>query len=91
MKELLRQSFQAWLIIAKLTIPALVIVRFLVVFDLVGYISLPFEPLMSLMGLPKEMSLVWVTAMLTNNYTGVAVYLDLLPVMGPQTVIQATV
>jgi hypothetical protein len=37
------------------------------------------------------MSLVWVTAMLTNNYTGVAVYLDLLPVMGPQTVIQATV
>ena len=59
--------------------------------NLVGYISLPFEPLMALMGLPKEMSLIWVTAMLTNNYTGMVVYLDLLPVMGPQTILQATI
>lgn len=65
--------------------------RILVVLNLVGYISIPFEPLMGLVGLPKEMALVWVTAMLTNNYTGVVVYLDLLPVMGPQTVLQATI
>jgi hypothetical protein len=69
----------------------MIVVRILMVLDLVGYISRPFEPLMGLIGLSKEMALVWVTAMLTNNYTGLMVYLDLLPVMGPQTVLQATI
>jgi spore maturation protein SpmB len=91
LRTLLRQSIEAWWIIAKLTIPALIVVRILVRLDLVGYISVPFEPVMALIGLPKEAALAWVTAMLTNNYTGVVVYLDLLPVMGPQTVLQATI
>jgi hypothetical protein len=46
---------------------------------------------MGLMGLPKEMALVWVTAMLTNNYTGLIVYFNLLPITGPMTVAQATI
>jgi hypothetical protein len=74
-----------------LTIPALIVVRLLVWLGLVPYISMPFEPLMGLIGLPKEAALVWVTAMLTNNYTGIVVYLDLLPVMGQPTVLQATI
>jgi hypothetical protein len=91
LREILRQSYQAWLILAKLTVPALIVVRLLMWLGLVDYLSLPFEPLMGLMGLPKESALVWVTAMLTNNYTGIMVYINLLPVMGPQTVLQATI
>ena len=86
-----RQAFQAWLVIAKLTVPALIVVRLLTWLGLVDHLSRPFEPLMGLMGLPKETALVWVTAMLTNNYTGIVVYLDLMPVMGPLTVLQATI
>jgi hypothetical protein len=91
LKNLLRQSFQSWLILVKLTLPALICVRLLTLFGLIGHISKPFEPLMTLMGLPKETALCWVTAMLTNNYTGIVVYLELLPIIGPQTVLQATV
>lgn len=91
MKQIFRQSFDAWLIIAKLTVPALIAVRLLVWLGWVEYVSMPFEPLMALMGLPKEAALVWATAMLTNNYTAIAVYLDLLPVMGSQTILQATI
>jgi hypothetical protein len=74
-----------------LTIPALIIVRLLMWFDLVGYFSSPFEPIMELMGLPKEMALVWVTAMLTNIYTGIVVYFNVLAITGPITVAQATI
>jgi hypothetical protein len=91
LKKILRQAFDAWLILIKLTVPALVIVRFLLWFDLVGYISLPFEPVMSLMGLPKEMALVWVTGMLINNYAAIVVYFNLLPITGPMTITQATI
>ncbi|MDR2367413.1 MAG: hypothetical protein LBF58_04770 [Deltaproteobacteria bacterium] len=75
----------------KLIVPALIIVRFLMWFNLLGYFSLPFEPIMTVIGLPKEMALVWVSAMLTNNYTALIVYLNVLPLAGPMTVCQATV
>ncbi|MDR1112107.1 MAG: hypothetical protein LBP92_15780 [Deltaproteobacteria bacterium] len=87
----LRQSLEAWIILAKLTVPALILVRLLMWFGLVGYISMPFEPIMGLIGLPKEMALVWVSAMLTNNYTGVIVFLNVMPVAGPLSVSQATI
>jgi hypothetical protein len=82
---------EAWIIQVKLTVPALIIVRLLMWFNLLAYISMPFEPFMGLMGLPKEMALVWVSAMLTNNYTGLIIYLNILPVTGPLTVAQATI
>ncbi|MDR2301071.1 MAG: hypothetical protein LBF38_03385 [Deltaproteobacteria bacterium] len=75
----------------KLTVPALIAVRFLMWFNLLGYISMPFEPIMGLIGLPKEMALVWVSAMLTNNYTALVVYVNILPVTGPLDVGQATI
>ncbi|MDR1298510.1 MAG: hypothetical protein LBO05_14355 [Deltaproteobacteria bacterium] len=89
--DCLRTSFSAWLMLTKLTIPALLVVRVLMWFDLVGYFSIPFEPLMTFLGLPKELALVWVTAMLANNYTCLLVFLNILPLIDPPTVAQATV
>jgi hypothetical protein len=86
-----KQAFDAWLILVKLTIPALLAVRILTWFNLVEVISVPFEPIMGLMGLPKELALVWVTAMLTNNYTGVMIFLNISPLIGPISVAQATI
>jgi spore maturation protein SpmB len=60
-------------------------------FGLLGYISLPFEPIMGLLGLPKEMALVWASAMLTNNYTAVVLYINISPAVAPLNVAQATV
>jgi spore maturation protein SpmB len=91
LKKILQQSLQTWWLLVKLTVPALIAVRLMMWFGMVDLVSKPFEPLMTLIGLPKETALIWVTAMLTNNYTGIVVYLDLLPAMGPQTVLQATV
>ncbi|MDR0354461.1 MAG: hypothetical protein LBJ64_01810 [Deltaproteobacteria bacterium] len=87
----IKQSFDAWLTLTKLTVPALVAVRLLMWFNLVESISLPFEPIMSFMGLPKETALVWVTAMLTNNYTGVMIYLNIMPLIDPLNIAQATI
>ncbi|MDR1546444.1 MAG: hypothetical protein LBU12_07020 [Deltaproteobacteria bacterium] len=91
LKIMCKQAWGAWLTLAKLTVPAMLAVRLLTVLDLVSVISRPFEPLMSLMRLPPEMALAWATAFLTTNYAGIAVYLSLLPVVGPLTVAQATV
>jgi spore maturation protein SpmB len=87
----LKQAGDAWLIQARLTVPAMIVVRFLMWFGLLGYISMPFEPIMGLIGLPKEMALVWVSAMLTNNYTALVIYVNILPVTGSLDVTQATV
>ncbi|MDR2385965.1 MAG: hypothetical protein LBE80_00085 [Deltaproteobacteria bacterium] len=75
----------------KLTVPALILVRFLMWFNILSYISMPFEPIMALIGLPKEMAFVWVSAMLTNNYTALVIFVNILPVTGPITVAQATI
>ncbi|MDR3205014.1 MAG: hypothetical protein LBV23_09785 [Deltaproteobacteria bacterium] len=91
MKKILRQAFDSWLTITKLTIPALVLVKLLTWLDLIEVISKPFEPLMTVMGLPKELSLFWVTSMLTNIYAGVAVLVHLLPLTGPLDSAAATV
>ncbi|MDL2259878.1 hypothetical protein LJB99_03255 [Deltaproteobacteria bacterium OttesenSCG-928-K17] len=90
MKEQLKSCFSAWLFMMKLTIPAMVLARLLLYFDLVPYLSTLFRPLMALVGLPGEAALVWVTGMLANLYVAVAVFVSLIPVMEPLTVAQAT-
>jgi spore maturation protein SpmB len=84
-------SFEAWMLQVKLTVPVLIVVRLLMWFDILDYIALPFQPVMGLIGLPKEMALVWVSAMLSNNYTALVVYVNILPVTGALDVAQATV
>jgi len=89
--ETLKLGFGAWLYVAKLTIPALILTRLLLYFELIPYVAIAFKPLMSLVGLPPEAALIWVSSMLANLFVGVAVYLSLIPVMEPLTVVQITV
>ncbi|CAM3037940.1 hypothetical protein [Moritella viscosa] len=76
LKSLLLDVWRVYLTLLKVMIPALIIVK---VLDLIGgtqWLGKLLAPLMSLVGLPEEMGLVWATAMLTNIYTGMAVFFD---------------
>ncbi len=78
----LKKGFEAWFFVAKLSVPAMVITRLLIYFDLMDPVALVFKPFMSLMGLPPEAALVWVSGMVANLYAAIAVLFSLLPVMG---------
>lgn len=86
----LKNGFMAWLLVVKLSIPAILLTRLLLYFDLIPYIAAAFKPLMNLVGLPGEAALVWVSGMLGNVYVAAAVYASLAPGMEPLTLSQAT-
>ena len=86
----LQNGLATWIFVVKLMIPALVLTRLLVYFELIGPLAGLFEPLMSLMGLPPETALVWVTGMIANLYAGLSVYLTLQPLLEPLNLAQVT-
>lgn len=74
----------------RLMVPTLVVVKLL---DLAGGTALLGKllgPVMGLVGLPELAGIVWASVLLTNLYTGLALFFTLLPQM-PLTVAQATV
>lgn len=86
----LKNGFGAWLFVAKMTIPAMIITRLMLYFDLIPYVAKIFEPIVHLTGLPPEASLILVGGMVGNLYVALAVFLSLMNVMVPLTLIQAT-
>ena len=79
----LRNAMTTWLLVVKLMIPALILTRLLVFFELIAPLARLFEPVMGLMGLPPEMALVWVFGMIANLYAAISVYLTLVPLLDP--------
>lgn len=75
----------------KVMVPVLITVKILKEFDLVQYLAVPLAPFMTMMGLPAELGLAWATAIALNIYSGLAVYVSLLPDLAPLTVGQATI
>lgn len=80
----------AWMLY-KIIIPMLILVKILIELDLIKYVAVPLEPLMSLVGLPANMGLVWATAMLAGVWSALLLYLTLISVTGALTVAQVTV
>jgi hypothetical protein len=58
-------------------IPVSIIVKILQETGLIVYIGDALAPLMSVMGLPGEMGLVWASAMLGNIYAGIITYFSI--------------
>lgn len=85
-----KRAFSAWIFIVKLTLPALVLTRLLLFFDLLDDAARIFKPMMGLIDLPAEMALVWVAGMAANFYVAIGVFISLAPTMEPLTVSQAT-
>lgn len=86
----LKRGFDAWLFVTKLSVPAMILTRLLMYFDLVPYVAAVFKPIMALLNLPPETALVWVSAIVANLYVPVTVFIGLMPVMDPLNFSQAT-
>ena len=72
----------------KIMIPVIVLVRVLEQLEVIGYLAAVIDPAMKLVGLPEQSGLIWATAMMTNLYAGMAVFVSL---DVPMTAAQATV
>jgi len=72
-----RQSITTSIKIFKIMIPVSILVKILQETGLIVYIGKALAPLMSVMGLPGEMWLVWASAMLGNIYAGIITYFSI--------------
>ena len=66
----------AWELI-KIIVPISIVVKLIQELGLIPYFSIALEPVMSLVGLPGELGIVWATAMLTNLYAGILIFFAL--------------
>jgi len=89
-RALLREAGRTCWAVFRIIIPVSIAVRFLQQWGLVEQLGRLLGPVMSLVGLPGEMGLVWATALLTNLYAAMVVFAALLPDV-PVTVAQTTV
>lgn len=75
MKEYAKKIFSKWWaacsIFFKVMIPVSILIKILQETNVMPLLGNLFEPLMYPLGLPGEMSIVWVTAMLSNIYGGI--------------------
>lgn len=85
-----RDAFLTWGSLLRIMVPVIILVKIAKELELIGYLAMPLAPLMEWIGLPREMGLVWATAMINNIY-GALVVLSSLAGKAPMTSAQATV
>lgn len=89
-RELSREVALVYWTLLKIMVPTLIIVKILQWLGAVKYLAMILSPIMSFVGLPDAMGLVWAAALLTNIYTGMAVYFELAQ-QNPLSVAQVSV
>ncbi len=75
----IREAAGVSFILFRIMVPVVIAVKILSELGLVKYIATAFEPVMSLVGLPGEMGLVWATAVVTNMYGGIVIFASIAP------------
>lgn len=88
--SILHETRVVYLTLLKILVPALIIVKILESIGFTEWLATVLAPLMSLLGLPEELSIVWAATLLTNIYTGMAIFYNL-PGDQALTVAQVTV
>ena len=63
----------------KILIPFVFIIKLLEVAGIVDQIAKAFAPLMGLIGLPSELGIIWVTAIVINIYAALILFINILP------------
>lgn len=74
--ELGREIFDVTWTLYKLMIPIIIVIKVVEELGGVALLSEWLSPLMSFVGLPNEMGLVWATTLLTNIYAGLLVFMN---------------
>lgn len=76
-KQVMRESHQTAMALFRIMVPALIVLK---IIESLGWLSLLGEwlgPSMSVVGLPFEMGIVWVTSMFTSMYAAMIVLVNL--------------
>lgn len=76
-KELTRDIFDVTFTLFKIMIPIIIIIKVIEEIGGIALLSHWLSPIMELVGLPKELGLVWATTMLTNIYAGLIIVINL--------------
>ncbi len=91
---LLKETFFDALLVAKkifkVIIPIIVAVKLLTELNLIQYISMPFEPLMYLFGLPAEYAIAFIAGLLVSLSGGIVAVVALIPELGVPTIAQVS-
>ena len=74
--ELWREIFDVTWTLYKLMIPIIIVIKIVEEMGGITLLSEWLSPLMSFVGLPSEMGLVWATTLLTNIYAGLLVFMN---------------
>jgi hypothetical protein len=78
-KNLLLEIKDVTIPLYKILIPFVFIIKFLEVTGIVDLIAKAFTPLMGLIGLPSELGIIWVTAIVINIYAALILFINVLP------------
>ncbi|MFH1481103.1 MAG: hypothetical protein ABIG67_07535 [Pseudomonadota bacterium] len=89
-RSFLRDSLKISLTLFKIMVPISIGVKIIKELGGIEYLAVMLKPLMTIVGLPGSMGLVWATAMMTNLYGGAIVFISLIR-ESPLTVAQVTV
>ena len=87
--QLSQEVFDISYTLFKIMIPVIIVVKILEEFGIVEYLGVILEPLMSLVGLPESMGLVWATTAMTSIYGGMVLFVSQAP--ADLTVAQVTI
>ncbi len=90
-KQLVCDAGRVSLDLFKVMVPVIVATKILQELDWIRFLAAPLEPAMELVGLPARMGLVWATAIFSNLYSGMVVYVALVPEGPALTTAQVTV
>ena len=72
-----RKAISTTWILFRIMIPISIIVKILQILGCIEIVGMVLSPVMNLVGLPGETGLVWATAMITNIYGGILVFITL--------------
>ncbi len=75
-RSLLIETAQVYWILLKVMVPALVIVKVLQEFGAIDGLGTLLSPLMTVVGLPAVLGVVWATTLLTNILTGIVIFFE---------------
>jgi len=76
-RSLLWETVQVYWVLLKVMVPALVVVKLLQEWGAIDGLGVLLSPVMTMVGLPALMGVVWATTLLTNVFTGVVVFLQI--------------
>ena len=76
LRKIFNEIWQVYITLLKVMVPAIIIVKALDMLGATAVLGSMLAPIMQFVGLPEQMGVVWATAILTNVYTAMVVFVN---------------